>query len=197
MCFRCLSVWGHCPADEPYLGAVASQTQIIPGGCGPGPAPTQHAQRCSSGEPEGPRDLRALLQGGSWKTLHRSQRDRPWQLWRGLLCKHQPYNPKRKIITMYSVLLQTTQSASLPFSLQFVLHSQARDVRTSEVVAIKKMSYSGKQTNEVGIWISLYILWLILIHTEAWIISYTDSLCTDCLLYSDNPALYCSLASIF
>lgn len=96
MCFRCVSVWGHCPADEPYLGAVASQTQIIPGGCGPGPAPTQHAQRCSSGEPEGPRDLRALLQGGPWKTLHWSQRDRPWQLWRGLLCKHQPYNPKKK-----------------------------------------------------------------------------------------------------
>lgn len=33
----------------------------------------------------------------------------------------------------------------------FVLCSQARDVRTSEVVAIKKMSYSGKQTNEVGV----------------------------------------------
>lgn len=29
----------------------------------------------------------------------------------------------------------------------FVL--QARDVRTNEVVAIKKMSYSGKQSNEV------------------------------------------------
>ena len=27
--------------------------------------------------------------------------------------------------------------------------SQARDVRTNEVVAIKKMSYSGKQSNEV------------------------------------------------
>lgn len=27
---------------------------------------------------------------------------------------------------------------------------QARDVRTNEVVAIKKMSYSGKQSNEVG-----------------------------------------------
>ena len=26
---------------------------------------------------------------------------------------------------------------------------QARDVRNNEVVAIKKMSYSGKQTNEV------------------------------------------------
>lgn len=26
---------------------------------------------------------------------------------------------------------------------------QARDVRTNEVVAIKKMSYSGKQSNEV------------------------------------------------
>lgn len=30
------------------------------------------------------------------------------------------------------------------------LVSQARDVRNSEVVAIKKMSYSGKQSNEVG-----------------------------------------------
>lgn len=28
--------------------------------------------------------------------------------------------------------------------------SQARDVRTNEVVAIKKMSYSGKQSNEVS-----------------------------------------------
>ncbi len=28
---------------------------------------------------------------------------------------------------------------------------KARDVRTSEVVAIKKMSYSGKQSNEVKI----------------------------------------------
>ena len=27
--------------------------------------------------------------------------------------------------------------------------SQARDVRTNEVVAIKKMSYNGKQSNEV------------------------------------------------
>lgn len=27
---------------------------------------------------------------------------------------------------------------------------QARDVRTAEVVAIKKMSYSGKQSNEVS-----------------------------------------------
>lgn len=30
-----------------------------------------------------------------------------------------------------------------------VLSLQARDVRTNEVVAIKKMSYSGKQSNEV------------------------------------------------
>lgn len=29
------------------------------------------------------------------------------------------------------------------------LSAQARDVRTNEVVAIKKMSYSGKQSNEV------------------------------------------------
>ena len=28
---------------------------------------------------------------------------------------------------------------------------QARDVRTNEVVAIKKMSYSGKQSNEVSL----------------------------------------------
>lgn len=27
---------------------------------------------------------------------------------------------------------------------------QARDIRNNEVVAIKKMSYSGKQSNEVG-----------------------------------------------
>lgn len=33
---------------------------------------------------------------------------------------------------------------------------QARDVRTNEVVAIKKMSYSGKQSNEV--WRTSYIL---------------------------------------
>lgn len=32
---------------------------------------------------------------------------------------------------------------------EFVLMFQARDVRTNEVVAIKKMSYSGKQSNEV------------------------------------------------
>ena len=30
-----------------------------------------------------------------------------------------------------------------------VLSPQARDIRNNEVVAIKKMSYSGKQTNEV------------------------------------------------
>ena len=30
-----------------------------------------------------------------------------------------------------------------------VCGQQARDVRNNEVVAIKKMSYSGKQTNEV------------------------------------------------
>lgn len=29
--------------------------------------------------------------------------------------------------------------------------SQARDIRTNEVVAIKKMSYSGKQSNEVSV----------------------------------------------
>lgn len=31
-----------------------------------------------------------------------------------------------------------------------VYHAQARDARTAEVVAIKKMSYSGKQSNEVS-----------------------------------------------
>lgn len=31
----------------------------------------------------------------------------------------------------------------------FFFFFQARDVRTNEVVAIKKMSYSGKQSNEV------------------------------------------------
>lgn len=30
-----------------------------------------------------------------------------------------------------------------------LVHSQAHDIRTNEVVAIKKMSYSGKQSNEV------------------------------------------------
>lgn len=39
----------------------------------------------------------------------------------------------------------------------FQIHSsslfffKARDVRTNEVVAIKKMSYSGKQSTEVGV----------------------------------------------
>ncbi len=33
--------------------------------------------------------------------------------------------------------------------MRFVIQ-QARDVRNNEVVAIKKMSYSGKQTNEVN-----------------------------------------------
>lgn len=33
--------------------------------------------------------------------------------------------------------------------MHLVFISQARDVRTNEVVAIKKMSYSGKQSNEV------------------------------------------------
>lgn len=33
----------------------------------------------------------------------------------------------------------------------FCVWLQARDVRTAEVVAIKKMSYSGKQSNEVNI----------------------------------------------
>lgn len=35
------------------------------------------------------------------------------------------------------------------FEALIVVVRQARDVRNNEVVAIKKMSYSGKQTNEV------------------------------------------------
>lgn len=38
---------------------------------------------------------------------------------------------------------------SVMYWLMFDDASQARDVRTNEVVAIKKMSYCGKQSNEV------------------------------------------------
>lgn len=37
------------------------------------------------------------------------------------------------------------------FEIEHLMCIQARDVRTAEVVAIKKMSYSGKQSNEVRI----------------------------------------------
>lgn len=44
-------------------------------------------------------------------------------------------------VTVYVLIAACTNSV--------LLVSQARDVRTNEVVAIKKMSYSGKQSNEV------------------------------------------------
>lgn len=42
--------------------------------------------------------------------------------------------------------------------IQNVLLNQAQDVRTNEVVAIKKMSYSGKQSTEVrlGLYSHIY-----------------------------------------
>lgn len=40
-------------------------------------------------------------------------------------------------------------SGDLKELMHHFLTLQARDVRTNEVVAIKKMSYSGKQSNEV------------------------------------------------
>lgn len=45
--------------------------------------------------------------------------------------------------------LHLLESWGLKELMDCVFLLQARDVRTNEVVAIKKMSYSGKQSNEV------------------------------------------------
>lgn len=45
--------------------------------------------------------------------------------------------------------LHLMESWGLEQLMDCVFLLQARDVRTNEVVAIKKMSYSGKQSNEV------------------------------------------------
>lgn len=55
--------------------------------CPPNQTP-HYAQQQSGGEPEGPRNCWALLQGGSRKAFHRSAWDRTWQLWGCIFCEY-------------------------------------------------------------------------------------------------------------
>lgn len=49
-----------------------------------------------------------------------------------------------------SLLLKEDLKEVIYCLLSLTFPHQAHDIRTNEVVAIKKMSYSGKQSNEVG-----------------------------------------------
>lgn len=69
----------------------------------------------------------------------------PWKIL--TLCE----SYRRKIFSLLHCMfdLHLLGSHDLKKLMHRVFMFQARDVRTNEVVAIKKMSYSGKQSNEV------------------------------------------------
>lgn len=141
-CLSAKHICDTCPADEPSVGALESlsQTQIVPGGSDIAPC----SPLCPTAVGRGAWRTPKLLTSSLRKTQKSSSR---------IFVKSDMAALALFILWVFFLLKKNNKKSTPSFYYEMKIiicfTHQARNGRTNEVVAIKKMSYSGKQSNEV------------------------------------------------